>query len=72
MSTVPPLSEPPRDDLLAEVEVVLGFWAAILITLMAIELGAKDALAYLESRNFTEPAFVFVIMVIAASKPIMT
>ncbi len=57
--------------LLAEVEVVFGFWAAILITLMAIELGAKDALAYLESRNFTEPAFVFVIMVIAATKPVL-
>ena len=26
---------------------------------------------YLESRNFTEPAFVFVIMVIAASRPII-
>ena len=33
--------------------------------------GTRDALAYLESRNFTEPAFVFVIMVIAASRPIL-
>ena len=57
--------------LLAEVEVVFGFWAAVLIALMVVEVGAKDALAYLESRNFTEPAFVFVIMVIAATKPVL-
>ena len=31
----------------------------------------RPALHYLESRNFTEPAFVFVIMVIAASRPII-
>ena len=30
-----------------------------------------QALHYLESRSFTEPAFVFVIMVIAASRPII-
>ena len=57
--------------LLAEVEVVFGFWAAILIAFMAMKIGTSGALAYLESRNFTEPAFVFVIMVIAASRPVI-
>jgi hypothetical protein len=57
--------------LLAEVEVVFGFWAAVLITFMAMKIGTSGALAYLESRNFTEPAFVFVIMVIAASRPVI-
>ncbi len=57
--------------LLAEVEVVFGFWAAVLIAFMAMKLGTSGALAYLESRNFTEPAFVFVIMVIAASRPVI-
>lgn len=57
--------------LMGEVEVVFGFWAAILIAIMAIKIGAGGALAYLESRNFTEPAFVFVIMVIAASRPVI-
>jgi hypothetical protein len=56
--------------LLAEVEVVFGFWAAILVAFMAFRIGPGGALAYLESRNFTEPAFVFVIMVIAASRPV--
>jgi hypothetical protein len=57
--------------LLSEVEVVFGLWAAILIVLMISRVGTGDALAYLESRDFTEPAFVFVIMVIAASKPVI-
>ena len=57
--------------LLAEVEVVFGFWAAVLIAFMAVKIGKSGALAYLESCNFTEPAFVFVIMVIAASRPVI-
>jgi hypothetical protein len=57
--------------LLAEVEVVFGFWAAVLIAFMAAKIGTSGALNYLESRNFTEPAFVFVIMVIAASRPVI-
>ena len=39
--------------------------------MMAIQLGTDSSMHYLESRNFTEPAFVFVIMVIAASRPII-
>lgn len=57
--------------LLGEVEVVFGFWALVLLIVIALHLGTKDALTYLEGRSFTEPAFVFVIMVIAASRPIL-
>ena len=57
--------------LLGEVEVVFGFWAIVLIAVMAV-LGSRSiALDYAESRNFTEPLFVFVVMVIAASRPIL-
>lgn len=56
--------------LLGEVEVVFGFWAMVLIVFMATQIGTGGALDYLESRNFTEPAFVFVIMVISASRPV--
>ena len=57
--------------LLGEVEVVFGFWAFVLVAAMAwVEDGAK-ALAYAESRQFTEPLFVFVIMVVAASRPVL-
>lgn len=58
--------------LLGEVEVVFGFWAAILLILMALAASGGAALAYAESRNYTEPAFVFVVMVIAASLPVLT
>jgi hypothetical protein len=57
--------------LLGEVEVVFGFWAMVLLMALVVHSGASPALQYLESRNFTEPAFVFVIMVIAASRPII-
>lgn len=57
--------------MLGEVEVVFGFWAMVLLVFLAIHTGTGSALHYLESRNFTEPAFVFVIMVIAASRPII-
>jgi hypothetical protein len=57
--------------LLGEVEVVFGFWAAILVTALALVQGPDDAIRYAESREYTEPAFVFVIMVIAASRPVL-
>lgn len=58
--------------LLGEVEVVFGFWAAVLIIAMALAVSGSDAMAYAESRNYTEPLFVFVVMVVAASRPILT
>ncbi|TAG73581.1 MAG: hypothetical protein EAZ24_11670 [Burkholderiales bacterium] len=57
---------------LGEVEAVFGFWAMVLVTYMFFALGKEPAVKYLESRNFTEPMFVFVIMVVAASKPIVS
>src|SRR5690606_31784974 len=57
--------------LLGEVEIVFGFWAAILLAVMALGAGGSEALAYAESRNYTEPLFVFVVMVVAASRPVL-
>lgn len=57
--------------LLGEVEVVFGFWALLLILLMALLQGGPAALAYAESRNYTEPLFVFVVMVMAAARPVL-
>ncbi len=57
--------------LLGEVEVVFGIWAMILILFIFAMSGEHEAVAYLESRNFTEPMFVFVIMVIAGTRPIL-
>lgn len=57
--------------LLGEVEVVFGFWAIVLIFCMTAISGGEKALAYAESRQYTEPLFVFVVMVVAASRPIL-
>lgn len=57
--------------LLGEVEVVFGFWAAVLVAYLAIMTDTHAALEYVESLNFTEPMFVFAIMVVAASRPIL-
>ena len=57
--------------LLGEVEVVFGFWAMVMVLVMLALTGPDQALEYVESRNFTEPMFVFVIMVVAATRPIL-
>ena len=57
--------------LLGEVEIVFGFWAMVLVLVMFAVAGKTDATAYVDSRNFTEPLFVFAIMVIAATRPIL-
>ena len=66
---------------LGEVEVVFGFWAAAFLAFYSLHSGfavydeghhlVGGALHYLESQNFTEPAFVFVIMSIAGTKPVI-
>ena len=57
--------------LLGEVEVVFGFWAIVLIAAIALLKDGSSALGYAESRNYTEPLFVFVVMVVAASRPVL-
>ncbi len=57
--------------LLGEVEVVFGLWAFVLIVAMAFMVSGQEALDYVESRHYTEPLFVFVVMVVAASRPVL-
>lgn len=69
---------------LGEVEAVFGMWAAVFLVFYAfIDPGGwktvdhvtheitGGALKYLNSINFTEPGFVFVIMTIAGSRPVI-
>ena len=66
---------------LGEVEVVFGLWAAIFLACYSAIEGfaiydehhhvTGGALHYLESLNFTEPAFVFVIMCMAGTRPVI-
>ncbi len=57
--------------LLGEVEAVFGFWAALLICYVAVAVSHEAAVKYIDSLNFTEPAFVFVIMTVASTKPVI-
>lgn len=57
---------------LAETEVVFGLWAAALFVGIAAWQGSfHDAIEYVEGLNFTEPKFVLVIMVVAATRPVV-
>jgi hypothetical protein len=53
------------------VEVVFGFWAMLLMLVMFLLVGKNEAVQYLDSRNFTEPMFVFAIMVIAGTRAVL-
>ena len=57
--------------LLGEVEIVFGVWAFILFIAIWTINGLSDAKNYINSREYTEALFVFAIMVVAASKPIL-
>lgn len=57
---------------LAETEVVFGVWAAALFAGIAALKGSFHyAVEYIEGLNFTEPKFVFAIMVVAATRPVV-
>ncbi len=66
---------------MGDVEVVFGLWSAVFLIVFSFTEGfavydeahhvVGGALHYLESQNFTEPAFVFVIMCMAATRPII-
>lgn len=57
---------------MAEVEVVFGLWSCLFLVYLGLRHNVDYAVAHLEKTNFTEAAFVFVIMTMAATKPIMS
>jgi hypothetical protein len=57
---------------LAETEVVFGLWGAALFAgIAALKHSLHDAVEYIDGLNFTEPKFVFVVMVVAATRPVV-
>ncbi len=56
---------------LGEVEVVFGLWAFLFLILVSAFLGTDAAASYMNQVNFSEAAFVFVIMCLASTRPIM-
>ncbi len=58
---------------LAETEVVFGLWAAALFAGIAALTGSiATAVTYIEGLNFTEAKFILVIMIVAATRPVVT
>lgn len=57
--------------LLAEVEAVFGFWAFIFLTIWAVFYGVKPMMEYQQSLQMTEPLFVFCIMILASTRPVV-
>jgi hypothetical protein len=43
----------------------------VLVAVMALLMNQKDAIHYLEAQNFTEPLFVFAILVVAGTRPVL-
>lgn len=58
--------------LLSEVEIVFGFWAFLFLILWSLIDGASPVIIYQESLNLTEPLFIFCIMIIASTRPVIT
>jgi len=58
---------------LGEVEAIFGIWLIpLLLSLVFMESnGLGVAAFYIDSRNFTEPMFVVIIMAIASSRPVV-
>jgi hypothetical protein len=54
-----------------EVEAIFGIWVLPLLLTMTLVHGWHSATDYIDTRNFTEPLFVVVIMAIAASRPVV-
>ncbi len=57
--------------LLGEIEVVFGIWAAVYIAIRALLTDWTNAVTYLESLNYTEPLFVFVVLALCSTKPVL-
>lgn len=56
---------------LGEIECVFGIWALVFMIHFILLESYSNALAYFDSLNFTEPMFVFAVMLISASRPIL-
>lgn len=58
--------------LLSEVEIVFGFWAFLFLAVWCALEGPKPVIEYQQSLSMTEPLFVFCIMILASTRPLVT
>lgn len=57
--------------LLGEIEIAFLVWATVFLVFFAATQGPRSAIEYLKNCSFTEPAFVFVVMTVSATRPIL-
>ena len=58
--------------LLSEVEIVFGFWAFVFMAVWASLEGFQPVIDYQQSLHMAEPLFVFCIMILSSTRPIVT
>lgn len=58
--------------LLSEIEAVFAIWASLFMVIYIAIEGWTEAIAYQNSLNFLEPFFIFAIMVVCSTRPILT
>ncbi|QDK46141.1 hypothetical protein DOM22_13700 [Bdellovibrio sp. ZAP7] len=58
--------------LLGEIEVVFAIWASLFMAVYIALEGWTSALTYQNSLDFTEPFFIFAIMVVCSTRPVLT
>ncbi len=56
---------------LGEVEVIFGIWVIPLLIAIVAFYDFNSAVAYIDSRNYTEAIFVVIIMCVASTRPIL-
>ncbi|MGJ8651629.1 MAG: putative Na+/H+ antiporter [Opitutaceae bacterium] len=57
---------------LGEIEAIFGIWLIPLLLSITVIHGWHATTLYIDTRNYTEPLFVVVIMAIAASRPVVS
>lgn len=57
--------------LLGEIEVVFALWASLFMMIYWVVEGWAAALDYQKSLNFVEPFFIFAIMVVCSTRPVL-
>jgi Na+/H+ antiporter NhaD/arsenite permease-like protein len=58
--------------LLGEIEAVFALWASLFMAVFISLDGWTKAMEYQSSLDFTEPFFIFVIMVVCSTRPVLT
>ena len=57
--------------LLGEVEIVFGVWALVALVGLGLGHSGQMALGYLRDCHFSEPIFVFAVLLVCATRPLM-